>query len=257
MNKLRTQRSLEATDKLWALSNGPVGTVNTYSGCISNGVRFHTFERENRRIYQNSGLVVEGEGHKTSFYGRLHKVWEMTYLFGHRVVLFQCEWYNSGSNRTFRVEAHSTSIDVRSRWFKDDPFVLPSQVRQVFYVNDTLLGDNWKVVERFRHRGIWDVLEKDDSEPNHVEPNAFQEDETNGIAPIVLKDSTTAILSRSSVVIIQDKTILESITRTLNEDIANEFNTYDDDDDELMEESENEAEAEVLGDYDTDIDLET
>ena len=142
MNQLRTQKSIEATDELWALANGPVGIVNTYSGCICDGVRFHTFERDSCRKSQNSGLVVEGEGHKTSFYGRLCKVWEMTYLFGYRVVLFQCEWFNSGSNRTFHVEPHSTSIDVRSRWFKDDPFVLPSQVQQVFYVNDTLLGDH-------------------------------------------------------------------------------------------------------------------
>ena len=102
------------------------------------------------------------------------------------------------------------------------------------------------------------MLEKDESEPNHVEPDAFQEDETNGVAPIVLEDSTIAILSRSGVETIQDKTILESIKRTLNEDIADEVNICDDeDDDELMEESEKEAEAEVLSDYDTIIDLET
>ena len=95
MNQLWNERSPEATNELWALVNGPVGMVNTYSGCFSNGCRFHTVERENRRKSQNSGLVVEGEGHTTSFYGRLIKVWEMTYLFGHRVVLFQCEWYNS------------------------------------------------------------------------------------------------------------------------------------------------------------------
>ena len=119
---MRNERSPEASDELWALANGPVGIVNIYSGCISNGVRFHSYERDMRHKSQNSGLVVEGEGHTTSFYGRLCKVWEMTYLFGYRVILFQCEWYNSGSSKTFRVEPHSTSIDVRSQWFKDDPF---------------------------------------------------------------------------------------------------------------------------------------
>ena len=64
----------------------------------------------------------------------------MNYILGHRVVLFQCEWFNTGSNKTLHIDAHFTSIDVKSRWYKDDPFVLPSPVKQVFYVDDTKLG---------------------------------------------------------------------------------------------------------------------
>ncbi|XP_028119696.1 uncharacterized protein LOC114317185 [Camellia sinensis] len=93
INQLRNQGSLEATDELWSLANGPSAIVNTYSGCISNGVRFHTIDRDNRRKTQNNGLVVEGKhkGHSMRFYGYLRKVWDMTYLFRHRVVLYQCE----------------------------------------------------------------------------------------------------------------------------------------------------------------------
>ncbi|XP_028104390.1 uncharacterized protein LOC114303461 [Camellia sinensis] len=70
INQLRNQVSSEATDELWSLANSPSAIVNTYSGCISNGVRFHTIDRDNHRKTQNSGLVVEGdhEGHSMRFY---------------------------------------------------------------------------------------------------------------------------------------------------------------------------------------------
>ncbi|XP_058207294.1 uncharacterized protein LOC131320577 [Rhododendron vialii] len=102
MNELRNQGSPEATDELWSLANGPDALIDTYSGCISNGVRFHTIEHDNRHTSQNSGVLVEGEHEQQTidFYGFLTKVWELSYLFNHRVVLFQCEWYNTGSSRT-------------------------------------------------------------------------------------------------------------------------------------------------------------
>ena len=186
----------------------------------------------------------------------------MNYLFRCRIVLFQCEWFNTDSSRTMCLEPHLTTVDVRSQWYKDDSFVLPSQVQQVFYVYDTKLGTNWRVVEKFQHRGIWDVPERDELEPNdaediHVRDDAFQLDEANRIAPIVAENSSTP-LSRSGVEIIQNEAILDSITRALNEGIVDDVNMYDDgDDDQLMDESENEADNKILSDYDTDVDLES
>ncbi|KAH7864015.1 hypothetical protein Vadar_024658 [Vaccinium darrowii] len=73
MNELREHKSPKANDELWSLANGPDSIINTYSGCISNGVRFHTIERDNRRTSQNSGVVVEGDhgGQTIDFYGYL------------------------------------------------------------------------------------------------------------------------------------------------------------------------------------------
>ena len=193
MNELRDEKSLEATDELWALANGPGVIVNLYSGCISNGVRFHIKDRDNRRRTQNSGLVVEGEynGESLEFYGSLGRVWVLYYMMGYKVVLFHCEWYDSGHSRTCVTDAHVTSIDIRSRWYKNDPFVLPSQVRQVFYINDTKLnrgGDYWKVVERLQHRGLWDISEVDHSLNTDEPLDAFQQEETTNGVPIIVED---------------------------------------------------------------------
>ncbi|XP_028084013.1 uncharacterized protein LOC114285184 [Camellia sinensis] len=171
INQLQAEGSSEATDELWSLANGPSPIVNIYSGCICNGIQIHTKDRDNCRESQNSNVAIQGDhqGMLIDFYGHLTKVWEMAYMCGHRVVLFQCKWFNSCSCRTFCTETHLTTINVRSRWYQNNPFVLPSQVQQVFYVNDTKLGEHWKVVERLQCRGIWNVLKLEDVDPNDNE----------------------------------------------------------------------------------------
>ena len=186
MNDLRSEGSPEITEELWSLANGPGSIIGLYSGCISNGFRFHTRDREKRRMCQNSGLVVQGlhKGKTINFYGYLCKIWELRYSHGDTVVLFHCEWYNTGHRKRIYIDGHITSIDITRLWYKDDPFVLPSNVSQVFYVNDTIKGKNWRVVEQVRHRGVWDILEQVES-PN--EP--FQQDETtNSCIPIFIEN---------------------------------------------------------------------
>jgi hypothetical protein len=96
---LRVEGSLEATDQLWSLANGPNLLVKKYSASIVNEVRFHTRDLDNRRINQNSGVSAEGdhEGQRHDFYGHLGNIWEFEYMLHNKVVLFQCEWYNTGN----------------------------------------------------------------------------------------------------------------------------------------------------------------
>lgn len=58
-----------------------------------------------------------------------------------------------------QVDKHFISIDIRSRWYKNDPFALPVQVHQVFHIEDTKLGKNWQIVQRVQHRHLWDLPE--------------------------------------------------------------------------------------------------
>ncbi|KAA0067295.1 Transposon, En/Spm-like protein [Cucumis melo var. makuwa] len=46
------------SDDLYALACGPNDCARSYSGCIANGVRFHTKDRDSRRTTQNSGVMV-------------------------------------------------------------------------------------------------------------------------------------------------------------------------------------------------------
>ncbi|CAL5415106.1 unnamed protein product [Camellia sinensis] len=252
MNELRSQHSPEATDDMWSLANGPSGLVNTYSGCICNGVRYHTIDRDNRRKSQNSGLLVEGEheGQLIHFYGHLCRVWELNYLFTRRIVLFQCEWFNSGSSRTMRIEPHFTTVDVTSRWYKDDSFVLPSQVQQVFYVNDTKLGTSWRVVEKFEHRGIWDVPEMDVVQPD----DAFQQEETTEVVPTMAIDDDVALRRDDIDSEIIPLEVLQSVRGVEAKGVTDDAFICDDEDGLMREGDDTDEEYDLQSDFDTDVD---
>ena len=65
-----------------------------------NGVKFHKRDLDSHRVTQNSGVCTEGdhEGGMNDFYGHLCKIRELEYMFCYKVVLFQYEWYNIGTN---------------------------------------------------------------------------------------------------------------------------------------------------------------
>jgi hypothetical protein len=77
-----------------------------------------------------------------------------------------------------------------SRWSQNDPFILPSQAKQVFYLLDTKSGEPWQVVQWVQHRGVFDVSEVGDGESNnHMEAkDAFQQ-ETITDVPIDIEDN--------------------------------------------------------------------
>ena len=112
--------------------------MKEYIVYMVNGVNFHTRDLDNRRATQNSGVCTEGDhkGTMHDFYSHVCKIWELEYIFRHKVVLLQCEWYNTGTygRRSIRTDAHCTSIDVTSRWYQNDPFILLSKAKQVFYL---------------------------------------------------------------------------------------------------------------------------
>ena len=61
MISLRHERSVAATNELYALACGPDLRVRSYSSCGVNGVQYHTFDCDNRLTTQNNGIVVVRE----------------------------------------------------------------------------------------------------------------------------------------------------------------------------------------------------
>ena len=51
---------------------------------------------------------------------------------------------------------------INFEWYKNDHFILATQVKQVFYLEDPSRNKNWKVVEEVNHRKIWDHPNIDD-----------------------------------------------------------------------------------------------
>ncbi|KAK8488273.1 hypothetical protein V6N11_066212 [Hibiscus sabdariffa] len=71
-NYVANQDSKEISDELLSLAYGPDKRAQKYTGCIVNGVRFHTKARDEHLTSQNSGVTVEG------------KDWRVVQKFHHR-----------------------------------------------------------------------------------------------------------------------------------------------------------------------------
>jgi hypothetical protein len=77
------------------------------------------------------------------------------------VVIFRCDWYNqAGKTKGIRDDGHFKSINVMSLWYKTDPYILSSQSKKIFFLQDTAFGKDWPVVQKFEHRDMYDVAEK-------------------------------------------------------------------------------------------------
>ncbi|XP_012829657.1 PREDICTED: uncharacterized protein LOC105950835 [Erythranthe guttata] len=56
IKKLRSIKSIKATDELLALASGPDYRLSKYSGCVVEGVKYLTSKRDSRRVTQNNGV---------------------------------------------------------------------------------------------------------------------------------------------------------------------------------------------------------
>ena len=114
-------------ESLYVLACGLHILVQKYSGCIANGVRFHTEVCDFRKKLQNSGIALK-ENHGDNiidFFGILTDIIQLDYVKDKSVVLFKCKWYDLGSkNANVRIDGNMQSINVIRLWYKNDLFIL-------------------------------------------------------------------------------------------------------------------------------------
>nr|GMC86844.1 uncharacterized protein LOC109183385 [Ipomoea batatas] len=200
-----------------------------------------------RHKTQNCGISVQGNhgDELIDFYGVFNDVIELEYIKGYRIVLFKCDWFDIGKMSCIQHDGIFTSIKVSSFWYKNDPYVLASQTKQVFYLNDPKLGLNWRVVQQFQHRHIYDENEVgsilDDKGDTHDNNDVYQDNEivsSNGIT-IGLSDDISTSLHRVDV----ESHIVEAIIVPFERIEAEEdFVISDDEDESPIEYDSNEEE---------------
>lgn len=178
--ELRAANEEEVDDDLFSLACGPDFRVRKYSSCIVNGVRFNTVDRDKNKRTQNSGVMSQGKCNNMviDFYGILKEIIQLEYSGDKRsVVLFKCDWFKLDGKKTeLKNDGHFTSINVGSLWYKNDSIILATQARKVFYLPDTMCGKNWRVVQTFDHRHLYNVSETDAA----LNIPAYQDDECCG-----------------------------------------------------------------------------
>lgn len=79
----------------------------------------------------------------TPYFGVIEEIWEVDYR-AFSVPLFKCKWIDI--NTGVRIdESGYTLVDLCKEAYKDKPFIMASQAKQVFYVTDPS-NKRWSVV---------------------------------------------------------------------------------------------------------------
>ena len=70
-------------------------------------------------------------------------------------------------------------------------FILSSQAKQVFYLQDIKLGEPWKIVQSIQHRRVFDVSEVGggESNDNTEDSDAFQQEAIIDVLSINVEDN--------------------------------------------------------------------
>lgn len=103
--------------------------------------------------------MVQGDGHSNDlYYGVIRDVYELQYPGENHVVVLKCNWYDmQHEGRGYKVDEYGITSIHRGFSLKiDEPFVLESQVEQVFYVQDPR-HDDWNVVIKIEPRDLYSM----------------------------------------------------------------------------------------------------
>ncbi|XP_050380004.1 uncharacterized protein LOC126797412 [Argentina anserina] len=130
--------------------------------------------------------MVEDKNRGPPYYGVLVSVIELLYGSRMPVVLFKCRWFNTNPSvrRSTRLDHGLLSVNTHTSWYENEPFILATMAKQVFYLDDPKLGRGWKVVNMMSHRNIFDARTlaqgvEQDIDNMAIEP--YQEPSTSAI----------------------------------------------------------------------------
>ncbi|PNY02971.1 hypothetical protein L195_g026293 [Trifolium pratense] len=145
-----------ASDTLIWLSREPNFDVITWSGYDINNFAFSTKTQDDKSTVQNSGVMVVAESmHFSSskdknpviasipYFGIIEEIWEVDFM-KFKVPVFKCKWIEINSGVT-TDEFGFTLVDLEKAAYTDEPFIMASQAKQVFYVSDPS-NEKWSVV---------------------------------------------------------------------------------------------------------------
>ena len=126
-------------DELYLLAKQPSSTILTFQGYEINGNTFYTEAQDKKSTNQNSGVrfdATDSSGQKDIFYGYIEHIWELDYGPSFKVPLFWCKWFNLKGGVQIDPQYGMTTVDLKNLAYDTEPFVLASEVAQVFYVKD-------------------------------------------------------------------------------------------------------------------------
>ena len=105
-----------------------------------------------------------------TYYGVIKEIWEVDYVM-FRIPVFKCDWVES--NNGVKVdELGFTLVDLSRLGYKSEPFILASQAKQVFYIEDPS-DCRWSVVLLASEREYNDCANHDDVDETIVKQTTY------------------------------------------------------------------------------------
>ncbi|XP_010490322.1 PREDICTED: uncharacterized protein LOC104768087 [Camelina sativa] len=153
------------------LAFGPRNVALAHKRFIVNGKRFNTDAV--KRKTQNSGVTYEAFSMCRSSARDMRQVADMLTYYGvikenllmdyhmFKVPLFRCNWANTGNGVKEEDGFTLVNLHLNQTAYLKDPFILPSQAKQVFYSREDD-NSNWYVVMRAPPRGYHELETEED-----------------------------------------------------------------------------------------------
>ena len=133
--------------------------------------------------------------------------------------------------------------------YENEPFILANQAKQVFYVDDLFNGPNWKVVEHFSHRHIWDIPE----DVCDVQP-PIEEDDVSSTINLIVEEADVDTMAFNRLDVEADVVVTSNVDPIrelsvdddfINDDIELIDETLEDYAEDDMSESDNNADSDL------------
>ena len=148
------------------LAYGPLENCVSYKGLEINGSRFIT--KDIQRVTQNSGVSIESKSlvsasQDSGFYGVLEQILVLDYQHIFQMTVFKCDWAHTYFG--VKQDLGFTMVNLRQHknQYQNDPFILASQARQVFYSRESD-NSNWFVMLKPPPRGFHELEQYNENE---------------------------------------------------------------------------------------------
>ncbi|KAI5353299.1 hypothetical protein L3X38_006192 [Prunus dulcis] len=170
--RFKVQSELEednhgVSENLRWLAAGPNMAVPLYRSYLIKGIKFNIKAQDDVRTTQNSGVYLLAHTMQVAsakdknpilsnmgFYGVTQEIWDLDYQ-KFTIPVFRCDWIDSSG--LVVDELGFTLVDLSKIGHRNDQFVLASQVKQIFFVDDPM-HRGWSVVLSMPNREYNDVI---------------------------------------------------------------------------------------------------
>lgn len=144
------------SENLKCLARKPQSDAISWTIYNVNNFTFYTRTKDDKSTVQNSGVMVVAESmHFSSskdknpimasipYYGIIEEMWDIDFVTL-KVPIFKCKWIDI--NNGVKIDEFGyTLVDLGKIAYTNEPFIMASQAKQVFYVSDPS-NKKWSVV---------------------------------------------------------------------------------------------------------------